>query len=419
MLNRTLQPELKAIDHIDFIAPVKYALNEEVSLFHMKDVADETCRFDLYFDAGKCRGLNGIPNFVNGLLLSGTDKKSSIQIQEEINGKGGFFESGVSIENAVISVYCLRENLWSIVETIADAIKNTAFIEKEVNEFLSDARQKLKINLEKMSYLAQTEFQQRLFASHESYSTILKLEDFDNITIEKLREFHATHYLNGLSKVVVVGNVEDELVSDIKTMFQPMALKSPLNYEKGLKNATGEYIFDKDNAIQTAIRLGRILFNKKHPDYMDFLVVNTILGDYFGSRLMANIREDKGYTYGIGSMLAEIDDTGYFLIATEVRKDVRQDTLNEIRFEINRLQNELVSSDELELVQNYMLGQLLKSADGAYAMTDLFLSAEIHGKGLGFYNEAILAIRAITPARIQELAKKYLNWDDMTIVGVG
>src|SRR5690606_21921235 len=156
-----------------------------------------------------------------------------------------------------------------------------------------------------------------------------------------------------------------------------------------------------------------------HPDYLDFLVLNTILGDYFGSRLMANIREDKGYTYGIGSMVAETDDTGYFLIATEVRKDVREDTLNEIRFEINRLQNELVSTTELELVQNYMLGQLLKSADGAYAMTDLFLSAEIHGKGLGFYNEAILAIRAITPERIQELARKYLNWEDMTIVGVG
>ena len=119
---------------------------------------------------------------------------------------------------------------------------------------------------------------------------------------------------------------------------------------------------------------------------------------------MTNIREEKGYTYGVGTMIAELHQTGYFLIATEVGKKVKDDTINEIKYELNRLQNEKVKQDELQLVKNYMLGQLLKSADGPYSMTDLFLSAEMHGKDLEFYNEALVSIQKITAERIQELA---------------
>jgi predicted Zn-dependent peptidase len=162
-----------------------------------------------------------------------------------------------------------------------------------------------------------------------------------------------------------------------------------------------------------------MLFNKTHEDYNDFLILNTIFGDYFGSRLMSNIREDKGYTYGIGTMVAELHETGYFLIATEVGKEVKDATLKEIKVEMERLHTELVSMEELNLVKNYMLGQLLKSADGPYSMTDLFMSVEPYGLSLDFYNASIDSINTITPERIQLLAKKYLNWNDMTIVSAG
>ncbi len=419
MINRTIPPALKAIDHIEFIAPKKYEISPFASLFHTKEVPDETCRFDLYFDAGKCRGLKGIPNFVNGLLLSGTIEKSSVQIQEEINGKGGFYESGVSVENSVISIYCLRENFEAIFETIIDAIKNVAFIEKEVNEYLNDSKQKLKINLGKMSYIAQVEFQETLFQSNEYYSNTLKIKDFEEITTTELKEFHSKHYLNGLSKVVVVGNLKESVIESVISATRAISLQSEAEFESKIVNWKGEKYVEKEDAIQSAVRLGRILFNKKHPDYLDFLVLNTLIGDYFGSRLMTNIREDKGYTYGIGSMLAEVNEFGYFIIATEVRKDVMKNTLDEVKFEFDRLKNELVPNEEMELVKNYMLGQLLKSADGAYAMTDLFLSAEAQGKDLDFYNEALQSIRSITPQRIQELANTYLNWEDYTVISAG
>lgn len=419
MLNRAIQPPLKEIDHIQFVEPVCVDITSQVKLFHMKSVPDETARLDLYFDAGKCREKGGIPSFVNGLLLSGTPQKNSIQINDEIDGLGGFFESGISVENSVITVYCLRENLPRIFSTIYDAIKNVTFDEKEVHEYLRDNKQKFAINLEKVSYQAQRNFQQRLFQSDPHYSDTLEKEDFEKVTIDRLKAFHARYYLKGLTKVVVVGNVPPEEIDQIAEKCKHLAITEPRVFTEQIENETGSTIIDKKGTMQTAIRVGRILFNKNHSDYLDFLILNTILGDYFGSRLMSNIREDKGYTYGIGTLLAELHNFGYFMVATEVRNDVKLDTLKEIQYEFERLQNEKVGEAELALVKNYMRGQLLKSADGPYAMTDLFLSAELHGKDLEFYNQALQAIHHITPERIQDLAKKYLNWSEMTIVAYG
>jgi predicted Zn-dependent peptidase len=134
---------------------------------------------------------------------------------------------------------------------------------------------------------------------------------------------------------------------------------------------------------------------------------------------MTNIREDKGYTYGIGTMVAELTEMGYFLVATEVGSDKKDATLHEIQYEFKRLQTELVSEEELQLVKNYMLGQLLKSADGPYAMMGLFLHVEPFNIGLEYYNQCIESINTITPERIKELAINYLNWNKMTIVTAG
>ena len=115
MINRSIQPDLVDLEQIDFVEPIKYRLSDKVNLYHMKDVPNMTTRLDLYFDAGKCKGDIGIPSFVNGLLLSGTIDKTSIQINGEINYLGGFSDSGVSMENSVVSIFCLNENLKEIL----------------------------------------------------------------------------------------------------------------------------------------------------------------------------------------------------------------------------------------------------------------------------------------------------------------
>jgi predicted Zn-dependent peptidase len=272
--------------------------------------------------------------------------------------------------------------------------------------------------MEKVSFLAQRSFQKNLFKD-SLYSRIIEEEDYNRFSVAEMKQFHRENYLNGLLKIVVVGAFSQDQIDEIIDITGTWCTDSKTQFESGIQNAKGEFHTDKDDALQTAIRVGKILFNKRHEDFVDFQVLNTILGDYFGSRLMSNIREDKGYTYGIGSMLAELHETGYFLIATEVAKEFKEATINEIKYEIRRLQEELVDDEELELVKNYLLGQLLKSADGPYSMVDLYMGLEPYGMDMDFYNKSIHSIQNITAERIKELASKYLSWDEMTIVTAG
>jgi predicted Zn-dependent peptidase len=418
-MDRTIQPSYRPVDSIEFISPNERKIGNYFSLFHLKEVPNDTCRIDFYFDAGKCLGQRGIPSFINGLLLSGTNEMTSHDIQEAINSRGGFFSSGVSMENATLTIHCLREKAVELVDIITQAIKEVEFFQNEVDEYIADQKQKYLIGLEKVGFLAQKTFQERMFYSESNYGTTLSLEDFQKCTREDLLQFHRDHYLHGLTKIAVVGNLNDEELDSILDSCTQLISERETHYPNSISNDAGEFYQSKDGALQTAVRIGTQLFNKRHDDYLDFLILNTVLGDYFGSRLMRNIREDKGYTYGIGSAIVELKNTGYFVIGTEVGKDVRKEALSEIRKEIEALHEILIPTNELELVKNYMLGQLLKSADGPYAMMDLFLSANINGMDLEVYNQAIERVQNITPERLRQLANQYLQWEDLSIISAG
>jgi len=419
-MDRISHPKFKSVEAIHFVNPTEYKIGEHFSLFHLKEVPNETCRIDFYFDAGKCLASNGIPSFANGLLLSGTEQMSSNEIQEAINTRGGFFSSGISMENATVTLHCLHEKAAELIEIISKSIQEVSFFQKEIDEYLSDQKQKYQIGLEKVSFLAQKTFQEKMFHSENSYNEVLKLEDFNTCTREQLIEFHASHYKQGLSKVAVVGNMDEKEIKEILNICSALITDDQTtNFAKEINNEAGEFYQSKDGALQSAIRIGRQLFNKQHDDYLDFLVLNTILGDYFGSKLMRNIREDKGYTYGVGSALVELSNTGYFVIGTEVGKDVRNDALSEIKKEIELLRQYPVPETELDLVRNYMLGQLLKSADGPYAMMDLFLSANINGMSLDIYNRAIQRVKDVSSDKIMELANKYLQWEELSVISAG
>jgi predicted Zn-dependent peptidase len=418
-LNRTQAPPTQNIESIEFLKPQVYDINEAVKLYWMREVPNETARLDLYFNAGSIRGKVGLASFVNGLLLSGTADKTSTEISHQLDLFGGFHESGITNEGSVFSLYGLRENFPALIRILKDAIAGLAFDETEVTELIASRKQKYLVNLKKTSYLAQRYFQEKLFASSQTYGRTIDESTYENVTHQELKRFFQKYYLNGLTKITLVGNFQLDFTDEVIDTFGTWAIDKQPVFEKNAQNEVGEFHLDKEDALQTTLRVGRVMFNKNHPDFIDFQILNTLLGDYFGSRLMTNLREDKGYTYGIGAMTSEFHHFGYFLIATEVGKENRQNALNEIKKEIERLKEELVPQEELDLVKNYLLGQLLKSADGPYSMLDLFLNVEEQNCDLSFYTQFIKRIQEIEPKRIQELANKYLNWKDFSIVSAG
>lgn len=418
MLNRKNPPSLGELTDISFVTPELVKCTPSLPLYWMKKVPNATSRIDFYFDAGTTVGSNVISALTSGLLFSGTKDKTSTQIHNELDSLGAYFDVGLGFETAIVTFYALNEQLPAVVKLFVEMMENATFPSTEVEELINDRKQKLQINLEKVSFLAQRKFQGLIFDGTH-YNRTINLEDYNSVSREEIVSYFEKNYKKGLKKVFLVGDFKEDVVSAIANSISSWAVEKQEKATLNFQNKAETVHIEKSNAVQTAIRVGKTLFNKTHPDYFGFMILNTILGDFFGSRLMKNIREDKGYTYGIGSYLSEIKDSGYFVIGTEVGKEVKEATLTEIRKEIEKLQQELVSEEELNLVRNYLLGQTLKSADGPYALMELFLSVENQDLDLDFFNDFIHKIKSIQAEELRELAKKYLDWDSFSIVSAG
>ncbi len=415
MIQRNRAPLTQQIDKIDFICPKEIWINPHVKFLWMEQVPNQTSRIDLYFDAGLRKDRNIVASICSALLLSGTNQKTSTQIHSQLDELGSYFDIGLSHEGILISVFALKTNLLESVEILYDAIQNVIFPEKEINEMINERREKHKINEKKVSFLSQRKFQEKIFYD-TPYSELTNLKDYDQISRNDLINFHKQNIKKGLYKIALVGSLEEKEINSLIHLFKGNCVKKKLTYFSDFSNQPGVFTVPMDSALQSALRVGKTMFNKSHTDFYDFSILNTVLGDYFGSRLMKNIREDKGYTYGIGSALVETGASGYFIIGSEVGIEHIQPTLTEIKKEMDLLCEKEMGANELDIVKNYLFGQMLKSADGPYAMMDLFLSVDAYMLNIDFYNHYITRIHEITPEDLRNMANKYLKWDSMSVV---
>jgi predicted Zn-dependent peptidase len=192
---------------------------------------------------------------------------------------------------------------------------------------------------------------------------------------------------------------------------------SKLNYS--IVNPVKEQFVEKKGSMQSAIRLGRQIVGKQHPDYNRFVLLNTILGGYFGSRLMSNLREDKGFTYGVSSFVANYLHNGYFAVATEVNAEHTNAALDEIYKEIKMLREKRVGSEELNLVKKYIYGSFLRTFDGPFALAEGFRAVKNFELGFDFYQNSLKEILMTDAEQLIETANKYLKADDLYRLVVG
>ena len=416
--DRSIAPSLLPIESISFVAPQINILKNGAKLFWRNGLQNETSKIELHFAAGSSKDDPLTASLCAGLLINGSTTQSAKQIQKALDALGAYYDVSLSQESAVVNLYALKDQLLKAYQIFHQSLFTATFPVKELNELIHSRRQKFTVQAQKVNFLAQREFQKSIMAG-SNYAKLIELADFDRADRAQIQDFHISSYIKGLQKVYLVGDLTEhdynQFVSNLNEFEHPISVPAPFSWQPKL----GATHIEQEGALQSAIRIGRPLFNKTDQDYFGFSVLNTILGDYFGSRLMSNIREDKGFTYGIGSHIVENTKFGYFVIGTEVGVQHRQATFLEIQNEFERLKNELVPAEELDLVKSYLMGQLLKSADGPYAMLDLFANVETMGLDLSFYDQYISAIKAIDAQQIQELAKRFLNWEEMLIISAG
>jgi predicted Zn-dependent peptidase len=423
-LNRKIAPEFKTIEKIDIQHAVEHTLSNGIKVFTIDSGSQELTKIEFLFKAGMYyQSQPLLASATNNLLETGTTTYSANELSDNIDFFGSFFECSVDQDYASLALYSLNKYLDKSLHYVEDIIKHPTFPKDEFDIYMSNKKQKHIVNSEKVNVLARRRFTELIFGEKHPYGIAVKDEDFDKLKVEDLKAFYKTHYHSGNCTIIASGKLSSNLTDTLNHFFgkeswgDVTVIQSPSVVLDTTKQR--KHFIEKPDAIQSAVRVGRLLFNKKDPDYFKFQVLNTVLGGYFGSRLMANIREDKGYTYGIGSGLASLVNGGYFFISTEVGVDVTNNTLSEIYKEIKLLREQPVNNEELETVRNYVLGQFLRSVDGPYSLADKFKAIWEFGLGYDYFENYFKAVKTITPKEIQELANKYLQEEDLIELVVG
>ena len=416
-MNRSLAPKIHRVQNIAWTLPTTFEVGKYCTLFYLEDENMDTCKIDFSFYLNKSN-LNILNVLSFKLLTSGNNSISATKIKEEFDYLGAYVDIQVYTEVAEISIYVLKQNLIKSIDVLFKNLQTVSFPRDEFDIALNEKKSSFQINSKKISSIARKEYQQRIFWNTPLAKTTA-LEDFKQISVDDIRRTFQKDILESLFQVSLVGSVKRIELNHILGTIEPWQRNKSMSFHGCEKNEKGEFFFAKDDALQSAIRIGNLCMNKRHPDYIEFSILNTFLGDYFGSRLMKNIREDKGYTYGIGSMVQHLRNVSYFTIATQVAKKHRESTMMEIKKEIDILQNDRISEKELTLVGNYLTGQSLKAADGSFAQMSLFLNAKANGLEMSFYNDYLQSLNSISPKRMQDLAQIYLSWDSFSVITVG
>lgn len=420
-LNRINPPETSLISEISFRFPEKMTLKNGGSVYFYNDGRSEVVKIELIFPAGSRFAQKRLQSgSANKLLLSGTKRMSAREISEKLDYYGSYVDLHNGPDFSSIALYSLRKYVEELLEILSEILHEANFPESEFEIRKNIRKQKFRVSSEKVNFSAKKEFTLRLFGKNNIYGGKTNLSDFDELTREDVHRFFKDRYTSA-SAVLAAGNIDSALLKSIDKNFGDFL--GEMDWKKGLKNnylPEKERIgIEKTGAVQSAIRMGKRLFNRNHPDYPEMTVLTTVLGGYFGSRLMDNLREDKGYTYGVGAGLASMQLDGYFFVSTEVGADVTLLAENEIVQEIIKLRENKISESELETVKRYLMGEILRGSDGVFANMERYRMMWLYDQPEQRFQEVVEKIRSAGSQRMIELANQYLDPETMTTVIVG
>lgn len=422
--NRTISPPNKKFEELKLENPEKIKLKNGLDLYLIESGLESVVRIDLVVNAGSVYQSKKLcATFTNDLLIEGTKNLSSENIAHKLDFYGAYLHTSTSKDNAVITLFTVAKHLEKLLPIFKEIITESIFPAQEFEIHRNRNLQEFLIKSEKAKIIANREFNKLIFGENTAYGQYLTVTDFDLINRDDLFDFHKTYYSPQNSYLIVSGRPDEESKILITKLFGDewdnanSIITQPANIVSDAFK--GDILFKKEKLLQSAIRIGKQTISKSHEDYANLLITNAICGGYFGSRLMSNLREDKGMTYGIRSFISNFKHASYFTIATEVNINQTSAAMKEIKKELEILQNEYVSDEELSLVKNYIYGNFQKNFDGPFALAEMFRSVMDIDSDFDFFNQTLKKIMQVDADIIQQTAQKHLDLNDMCNLVVG
>ena len=414
-MNRQSAPTIK--DAVEFNLLLKpyelFTLDNGVRVYSIDAGAQEVLQLELVFYAGNWfEKQNAVASATNYLLKNGTSTKTAFQLNEEFEYFGAYCNRSCYNETAVVTLSSLSKHLPALLPVMREMITDSVFSDAELDIYKQNMKQRLSVNLKKSDFIAARLADAYLYGEDHPYGRYTNPEDIDALNSEMLKDFFRQYYLNGQCVIFVSGKLPPDLQQQLNKNLGSLPIKpAGENLQEKIIQPAAEkkYRVQNDpNGVQGSIRIARPFPNRHHPDFMKVMVLNTLFGGFFGSRLMANIREDKGYTYGIHSYVQNHLQQSAWMVSTEAGKDVCEATIEEVYREMKKLRTKPVEEEELMLVRNYLIGTILGDLDGPFQIMGRWKNLVLNNLSDNYFYESVKTIKTITAEELKSLAEKYL-----------
>lgn len=416
IIDRKIAPPIK--DAIEFdlhLKPYeKFILDSGVEVYAVNAGEQDVLQMEFVFYAGNnFEKQPVVASATNFMLKNGTSAKTAFQINEHFEYYGSFCKRACYNETSVISLHTLTKHLPKLLPVISEMITDSVFPEEELNIYKQNSKQSLSVNLKKCDFVANRLIDAYLFGKDHPYGKYSVAEDYDALNRDELQKFFQQYYLHGRCVIFVAGKLPHDIYQQLNYNFGKLSLGShlsPFSFHDTHPTAEKKYRIENDvNGLQGAIRIARPFPNRHHPDFQKAMILNTLLGGFFGSRLMSNIREDKGYTYGIYSYLQNNIQQSAWVISTEAGVGVCEAAITEVYKEMQLLSEELIDEEELLLVRNFMIGSILGDLDGPFHIIGRWKNLILNNLTDQYFYDSIKTIKTISAEELRALAQKYFD----------
>ena len=423
-LNRKEAPQLQKTNKLRIPNMESFSLDNGIPVWLMNTGSQEILKIQISFPAGTVfQNKALLAFFTHKMLLEGSKNYSASQIAEKLDFYGAYVDTKTSKDRAYLNVFCLTKHLDKVLEVVVDVLTQATFPEKELVIMANQEKQQHIINQKKVKTIAQRTFNKKIFGEDNVYGKLAKTSDYDLIKCQDLQGFYKQFYAPQFWSIFVSGKIEEASLNSLQKHFGQINISqkganitNPISFTPPIL----EKIFiAQKGALQTAIKIGKIGLDRNHKDYAAYSLAQTILGGYFGSRLMKNIREDKGYTYGIYANTTHHNQRSVFSIFSEVGSNVAKEALKEIQKELKILRTKEVGNQELQLVKNYISGSLLRSLNGPFSLGEMMRMLKENSLPDDYFTQHINDIQNTTANDILNVCNQYLHEEKMLSIMVG
>ena len=411
MVDRTLAPAVHEL--ANFVLPameVKQLVNG-ASAHYLANSTQPVLRYEIIFPAGKWyETVPGVSYFTSKLLLEGTRNKTAKQIADILDFYGASLECNQGFDYSTLTLYCLSRHFSTIFPLVSEILNEASFPEKEFQLLKQRTIQNIAVERKKPAYLAMERFSRNVYGENHPYTTGLDPEAIEKIELSDIHKFYSQHFSLAKAKVFACGDLKPEIISQIEglTIQKPVFQEASEIKREAKSGQTIENI-PIQGSLQAAIRYGGIFPLINDPDYIKINLLVKTLGGYFGSRLMKNIREDKGFTYGIYASLSPRKHSTLFFIGTEINASKTGETIAEINKELDLLKTNLIPADELQIVKNYITGKLLSESTTVFDQMERHKHLILYNLPTDYYSNYLATLKNTTSEEIITLAQQYFS----------